>query len=225
MKICLTSGRKWYIQVIFLTNRPKTGVWGNIPANMRHYPMLGQRRRRWTNVGQCLMFGKARINLGVKYPWLVSIDQRHLKWTSDEFHLTLRRNTKACHETSNEHADGRIFVPSYHANPHIKSESYLGVHKLYTAHLHIILFFIVLYITQFDKFWMICIEGKCWKLSSKIKTMSQTRAIVHTPEWTWFVSGSVVKTCGRNMIFVWKFYTKRHSKPHGRQRHRQSATL
>ena len=30
---------------------------------------------------------------------------------------------------------------------------------------------------------------------------------------------------GRNMMFLWKFYTKRYSKPHGRQRHRQSDTL
>ena len=30
---------------------------------------------------------------------------------------------------------------------------------------------------------------------------------------------------GRNMIFLWKSCTKRDSKPHGRQRHRQSATL
>ena len=30
---------------------------------------------------------------------------------------------------------------------------------------------------------------------------------------------------GRNMIFLWKFCTKRDSKPHGRQRHRQSSTL
>ena len=30
---------------------------------------------------------------------------------------------------------------------------------------------------------------------------------------------------GRNMIFLWKFCTKRDSKPHGSQRHRQSATL
>ena len=30
---------------------------------------------------------------------------------------------------------------------------------------------------------------------------------------------------GRNMIFLWKSCTKRDSKPHGRQRHRHSATL
>ena len=30
---------------------------------------------------------------------------------------------------------------------------------------------------------------------------------------------------GRNMIYLWKSCTKRVSKPHGRQRHRQSATL
>ena len=30
---------------------------------------------------------------------------------------------------------------------------------------------------------------------------------------------------GRNMIFLWKSSTNRDSKPHGRQRHRQSATL
>ena len=30
---------------------------------------------------------------------------------------------------------------------------------------------------------------------------------------------------GKNMIFLWKSCTKRDSKPHGRQRHRQSATL
>ena len=31
----------------------------------------------------------------------ICITHRHLKWMSDELHLTLRRNGKACYETSN----------------------------------------------------------------------------------------------------------------------------
>ena len=47
---------------------------------------------------------------------------------------------------------------------------------------------------------------KCLAQGHNIETMSQ--------DWE-----------GRNMIFLWKSYTKRDSKPPGRQRHRQSAML
>ena len=47
---------------------------------------------------------------------------------------------------------------------------------------------------------------KCLAQGHNISTMSQ--------DWE-----------GRNIIFLWTSCTKRDSKPHGRQRHRQSATL
>ena len=50
------------------------------------------------------------------------------------------------------------------------------------------------------------VRVKCLAQGHNILTMSQ--------DWE-----------ARNMTFLWKFCTKRDSKPYGRQRHRQSATL
>ena len=57
------------------------------------------------------------------------------------------------------------------------------------------------------------------------------QVLIFTPvKWSIWGQGHNILTMpqdweGRNMIFLWKFCTKRDSKPNGRQRHRQSATF